>query len=63
VYCYYKKCLDFIENATEPGGLYDGIRAILKEADDRGRYPEDWHIKTIQRAADAKYIKLTEAQQ
>ena len=58
MYYYYKKCLEFIENATEAAGLYDGIRAILREADRRGKHPEDWHIKTLQRAADAKYIEL-----
>lgn len=60
MYYYYFKCFDFIKNCTDKSGLYDGIRSILKEADNKGRYPEDWHIKTIQRAADAKYIELSE---
>lgn len=62
MYYYYKKCLDYIEKATTAAGFYDAIRAILKEADQRGKYPEDWHIKTIQRAADAKYLELEAAQ-
>lgn len=49
----------YIEQETNPARLYDGIRAILKEMDSRGRYPEDWTIKDIQRKADAKYSELT----
>lgn len=63
MYYYYKKCLNFIDNATSTAGFYDGIRAILKEANEKSTflknlYPEDHLIKKIQRAADAKYIKL-----
>lgn len=62
---YYNKCLEYIKNAKNPGTLYNDIRAILKEADEKSTilkdyYPSDHQIKTIQRAADAKYIELTE---
>lgn len=48
----------YIKNETDPAKLYDGIRAILREMDTRGRYPEDWEIKKMQRAADARYTEL-----
>ena len=50
----------YIKNETAATKLYAGIRAILGELDNRGRYPEDWEIKKIQRLADARYIELTE---
>lgn len=61
---YYSKCLEYIKNAKEANSLYNDIRAILKEADEKTTvlkdyYPSDYQIKTIQRAADAKYIELT----
>lgn len=49
---------EYIRNETDPGKLYDGIREILQKMDARGRYPEDWEIKRMQRAADARYIEL-----
>lgn len=49
---------EYIKKETDPRKLYDGIRAILMEMDRRGRYPEDWQIKRIQRAADARYLEL-----
>lgn len=63
MYYYYYKCLEFIENATTTAGFYDGIRAILQKAVERSTmlndlYPDDHLIKTIQRAADAKFTKL-----
>ena len=63
MYSYYYKCINFIENATTAAGLYDKIRDILQEAANRSTflkdyYPEDYLIKRIQRAADAKYIEL-----
>ena len=54
---------EYIEKETDPTKLYDGIRAILQKMDERGRYPEDWIIKRIQRAADARYYELTEGKQ
>lgn len=48
----------YIETETDPGKLYDGIRAILRDMDSRGRYPEDWEIKKMQRLADARYEEL-----
>ena len=53
----------YIEQETNPARLYDGIRAILAEMDARGKYPQDWTIKQIQRAADYKYSQLTEGKQ
>lgn len=50
----------YIKKETDAAKLYAGIRAILGELDNRGRYPEDWEIKKIQRLADARYIELTE---
>lgn len=50
----------YIKTETDPRKLYDGIRAILSDLDRRGRYPDDWEIKNIQRAADARYLDLTE---
>jgi hypothetical protein len=63
MYHYYNKCLEFIKNATDPATLYDGVRAILREAVEKSTmlkdlYPEDHLIKKIQRAADAKYTEL-----
>lgn len=60
---YYNKCLKYIENATDPDKLYEDIRNILHEAIEKSTmlydcYPEDYKIKRIQRAADAKYIEL-----
>ena len=60
---YYNKCIKYIETATDHKKIYDDIRAILKEAADKetflkSYYPEDWQIKRIQRAADAKYLEL-----
>lgn len=65
MYYYYSKCLEFIKNCTDANGLYDGVRSILSEAMERSTilkdyYPEDYLIKRLQRAADAKYIELTE---
>ncbi len=65
---YYYKCLKFIENATTAAGFYEGIRAILKEANEKSTllknyYPEDHLIKRLQRAADAKYNILEASQQ
>jgi hypothetical protein len=51
---------EYIKTETDPTKLYDGIRAILTKMDARGRYPEDWEIKRMQRAADARYTELTE---
>lgn len=51
---------NYIKTETDPRKLYDGIRAILSELDARGRYPSDHVIKDMQRAADARYIELTE---
>lgn len=48
----------YIKAETDAEKLYDGIRAILREMDKRGRYPEDWEIKKIQRLADAKAEEL-----
>lgn len=61
---YYNKCLEYIKNAKNPDTLYNDIRTILTEADEKSTilkdyYPSDYQIKTIQRAADAKYIELT----
>lgn len=63
---YYNKCMNYIKNAKNADTLYNDIKAILKEAMDKTTllkdfYPSDYQIKTIQRAADAKYIELTEA--
>ena len=60
---YYSKCLKYIENCDDPAILYSGLRAILKEANEKetflkSYYPEDYQIKKLQRAADAKYISL-----
>lgn len=62
---YYNKCLEYIKGATDKDALYNDIRAILVEAMNHSTilkdfYPSDHQIKTIQRAADAKYIELTE---
>ena len=64
---YYLKALKFINNATSTEGFYESIRAILKEAMEaetplKNTYPEDWQIKKLQRAADAKFEELTEAE-
>lgn len=48
----------YIKAETDAEKLYDGIRAILREMDKRGRYPEDWEIKKIQRLADARAEEL-----
>ena len=48
----------YIKTETDAEKLYDGIRAILREMDKRGRYPEDWVIKKIQRLADARAEEL-----
>ena len=63
---YYNKCLEYIKNATNKDALYNDIRTILTEAMNRSTmlkdfYPSDHQIKTIQRAADAKYIELENA--
>lgn len=52
---------EYIKAETDPTKLYGGIRAILLELDRRGRYPEDWTIKELQRLADARYAELTNA--
>ncbi len=49
-----------IENCTDASALYSGVRDILEKLDRKGRYPEDWEIKNIQRKCDAKYAELTE---
>lgn len=49
---------EYIKTETDPRKLYDGIRAILRDLDAHGRYPQDWEIKRMQRAADARYIEL-----
>lgn len=61
---YYNKCLEYIKNAKNANALYNDIRALLKEAAAKSTilkdfYPSDYQIKTIQRAADAKYMELT----
>lgn len=48
----------YIKNETDPLKLYEGIRSILCEMDRRGKYPEDWEVKKIQRLADARYEEL-----
>ena len=48
----------YIKTETDSTKLYDGIRAILRDMDRRGRYPEDWEIKKIQRLADARAEEL-----
>lgn len=53
----------YIETETDSAKLYDGIRAILREMDKRGRYPEDWEIKKIQRLADARAEELEEREE
>lgn len=53
----------YIKTETDSTKLYDGIRAILREMDKRGRYPEDWEIKTIQRLADARAEELEEREE
>lgn len=53
----------YIKTETDSTKLYDGIRAILREMDKRGRYPEDWEIKTIQRIADARAEELREREE
>lgn len=63
---YYSKCMNYIKNAKNADTLYSDIKAILQEAMDKTTmlkdfYPSDYQIKTIQRAADAKYIELAEA--
>ena len=63
---YYNKCMNYIKNTKNADTLYSDIRAILQEAMDKTTilkdfYPSDYQIKTIQRAADAKYIELMEA--
>lgn len=53
----------YIKTETDSTKLYDGIRAILREMDKRGRYPEDWEIKKIQRLADARAEELREKEE
>lgn len=53
----------YIKTETDSTKLYDGIRAILREMDRRGRYPEDWEIKKIQRLADARAEELREREE
>ena len=53
----------YIKTETDSTKLYDGIRAILREMDRRGRYPEDWEIKKIQRLADARAEELMEREE
>lgn len=53
----------YIKTETDSKKLYDGIRAILREMDKRGRYPEDWEIKKIQRLADARAEELEEREE
>lgn len=53
----------YIKTETDSTKLYDGIRAILREMDKRGRYPEDWEIKKIQRLADARAEELEEREE
>ena len=53
----------YIKAETDSTKLYDGIRAILREMDRRGRYPEDWEIKKIQRLADARAEELMEIEE
>ena len=48
----------YIKTETDIKKLYNGIRAILEDMDRRGRYPEDWEIKKIQRIADARAEEL-----
>ena len=48
----------YIKKETDPEKLYDGIRSILSDMDRRGKYPEDWEIKKMQRLADARYKEL-----
>ena len=50
----------YIKQENDPNRLYDGIRQILRRMDERGKYPEDWEIKRMQRLADARYAELTE---
>lgn len=50
---------EYIKTETNPEKLYNGIRAIVSDMDKKGMYPDDWEIKKIQRAADARYIALT----
>lgn len=50
----------YIKTETDAKKLYDGIRAILREMDKCGRYPEDWEIKKMQRLADARAEELRE---
>ena len=53
----------YIKTETDSTKLYDCIRAILREMDRRGRYPEDWEIKKIQRLADARAEELEEREE
>lgn len=53
----------YIKQATNPETLYSDIRAMLEELDKRGKYPEDWTIKKLQREADYRYEQLISAQQ
>lgn len=50
---------EYIKTETDATKLYNGIRAILSDMDKKGKYPADWEIKKMQRAADARYIALT----
>lgn len=50
---------EYIKTETDATKLYKGIRAILLDMDKKGKYPDDWEIKKMQRAADARYIALT----
>lgn len=48
----------YIKTETDKSRLYQGIREILEDMDKRGKYPEDWEIKKIQRLADEKYAQI-----
>ena len=50
---------EYIKTETDAAKLYSGIRAILSNMDKKGKYPDDWEIKKMQRAADARYNELT----
>lgn len=47
-----------ISGAVDPVTMYARIREQLTEMERAGRYPSDWVIKGIQRAADRRYIEL-----
>ena len=50
---------EYIKTETDPTKLYNGIRNILLDMDKKGKYPDDWEIKKIQGAADARFMALT----